>query len=116
MFAGRDPLATLLEPLYTVAATLGPRHAPPGFAVGTPFSLATAVLSVLFPLLAAVVLTGGVALVYRSLGVRRPAVLLAYPAALFQASLLVYAVARRTFVWGGRRYRWRGRHDVTVLD
>jgi hypothetical protein len=29
--------------------------------------------------------------------------------------LFVYALARRTFVWGGRRYRWRDTFDVEVV-
>ncbi len=31
-------------------------------------------------------------------------------------TLLLYAFARRTFVWGGRRYRWRGKFDVAVVE
>lgn len=30
--------------------------------------------------------------------------------------LIPYTLARRTFVWGGRRYRWRGKFDVSVVE
>ena len=92
------------------------QHAARGFALGVLLSLAVAALGVLYPVSAAVVLTLVAAAVYWSLGVPRATVLLAYPSAVVQAPLLLYGLARRTFVWGGRRYRWQGRHDVTVVD
>ncbi len=92
------------------------QHASGGFALGGALSLAVAALAVLFPVPSAVALTVLAGAVYWSLGVRRATVLLAFPSAVVQAPLLVYALARRTFVWGGRRYRWRGRHDVVVVD
>ncbi len=91
------------------------RHGSRGFALGAALSLAVAALAVLFPVPSAVALTLVAGAVYWSLGVPRATVLLAYPSAVVQAPLLLYALARRTFVWGGRRYRWRGRHDVTVV-
>lgn len=59
--------------------------------------------------------------VYARFGVRRWTVrrwtaLLAYPAVLVQVPLTAYALGRRTFVWGGRHYRWRGKFDVEVVD
>ncbi|WP_137285811.1 glycosyltransferase [Halorussus salinisoli] len=54
--------------------------------------------------------------VYAFFGVRRWTALLAYPAILAQVPLMTYALARRTFVWGGRRYRWESKFDVTVVD
>ena len=50
------------------------------------------------------------------LGVRRWTAVLAYPAVFVFVLLIMYGLARRTFVWGGRRYRWRGKFDVTVLN
>jgi hypothetical protein len=29
---------------------------------------------------------------------------------------MAYGLARRTFVWGGRRYRWREKFDVEVVE
>ena len=49
------------------------------------------------------------------LSVRRWMAVLAYPAMFVFVGFVVYALARRTFVWGGRRYRWRGKFDVTVV-
>ena len=53
--------------------------------------------------------------VYALFGVRRWTLLLAYPAILAQVPLMTYALARRTFVWGGRRYRWRSKFDVEIV-
>ena len=50
------------------------------------------------------------------LGVRRWTAILAYPAVFVFVPLIVYALARWTFVWGGRRYRWHRKFDVTVLN
>ncbi|MFC4451181.1 glycosyltransferase [Halorussus aquaticus] len=53
--------------------------------------------------------------VYAYFGVRRWTVLLAYPAIILQVPLMVYALTRRTFVWGGRRYRWHSKFDVEIV-
>jgi len=56
------------------------------------------------------------AAVYVRFGIRRATFLLAGPAVLVVAAVRAYARrARRTFVWGGRRYRWRSLFDVEVL-
>ncbi|PSP73070.1 glycosyl transferase [Halobacteriales archaeon QS_3_64_16] len=73
-------------------------------------------LCLLFPLPGFFLTTGILAVVYTVFGVRRWTVLLAYPATIVQLPLFGYALARRTFVWGGRRYRWRTKFDVRVLD
>lgn len=75
-----------------------------------------AIFCVLNPLLSAVLLTGIYGSIYAYLGVRRWTFLLAYPAALIQVPLFVYGLWRDTFVWGGRRYRWRSKFEVEVLD
>ena len=75
-----------------------------------------AVLCLLFPPYAFVVVTLLFAGAYAFLGVRRWTALLGYPAVLVQVPLMVYALARRTFVWGGRRYRWTSKFDVEVAE
>ncbi|WP_353634058.1 glycosyltransferase [Halobacterium sp. NMX12-1] len=91
-------------------------HDPGGHVVTALVTLALSLACLFAPLSAAVGLTGFVAGVYAAFGVRRWTALLAYPAALAAIPLGVYAHARRTFVWGGRRYRWRGKFDVEVVE
>jgi len=74
------------------------------------------VACLLFPLLSAGVLTLGSGMIYAAFGHRRWTVVLAYPAMALALPLLLYSLARRTFVWGGRRYRWRHKFDVEVVD
>ena len=81
--------------------------------LGLLFVLAGAIVA---PLLTAVLLTVVHLAVNEILGVRRWTAVLAYPAVFAFVPLVVYALARRTFVWGGRRYRWLEKFDVTVLD
>ncbi len=72
--------------------------------------------AVLFPLHTAVVLTAFHLATNEALGVRRWTALLAYPAVFVYVSLLPYALARRTFIWGGRRYYWRSKFDVEIVE
>jgi hypothetical protein len=72
--------------------------------------------AILAPHYAAAVLTLGHLAVNEVLGVRRWTALLAYPAVFVFVPLVPYALARQTFVWGGRRYRMRGKFDVTVVE
>ncbi|MFB6120806.1 MAG: glycosyltransferase family 2 protein [Halobacteriaceae archaeon] len=91
------------------------RHDPNGLA---PTALVTTVLAamcLLAPLLAFGVTSLFAAGVYAYFGVRRTTAFLLYPAVLAQAPLTAYVLARRTFVWGGRRYRWHSKFDVEVL-
>lgn len=92
------------------------RHDP----VGTLVMLAVASLftlgCVLFPLAGFLVTTLWQSAVYAAFGVRRWTVLLAYPATLVQVPLFAYGLVRRTFVWGGRRYRWRSKFDVRIVE
>lgn len=78
----------------------------------------TALLA-LFCLLAPVYAGVGVTLlsvgVYAYFGIHRWTALLAYPAIILQVPLMVYALARKTFVWGGRRYRWQSKFDVEIV-
>jgi hypothetical protein len=64
----------------------------------------------------AVVVTALTAGVYAGFGVRRASALLAVPALLAAVPLGLYAITRDTFVWGGRRYRWRSKFDVEVVS
>jgi len=72
--------------------------------------------AVLVPLYAVVALTAFHLAVNEVLGVRRWTALLAYPAVFAFVPLVLYGLARRTFVWGGRRYRWRSKFDVEVVE
>lgn len=67
-----------------------------------------------FPLLA-VILTAVTAGVCATFGVRRLSLLLTVPALAAAVPLGVYSFTRDTFVWAGRRYRWRSKFDVEVL-
>lgn len=69
---------------------------------------------VLAPIFAAGVLTLLVAAVYAFFGIRRWTAILGYPAVIVQVPLMLNALGRRTFVWGGRRYRWHDKFDVEV--
>lgn len=89
----------------------------PGSIAGTWFvSLLVLAGAVLAPVPAAVALTVLHLGVNEFLSVRRWTAVLAYPALFVFVPLLLYAFVRRTFVWGGRRYRWRGKFDVTVVE
>ena len=90
-------------------------HSPAGTALNLVVVLFLALACAFAPLPAAVGTTAVTAAVYASFGVRRWTALLAYPAVLAGPALFAYALARRTFVWGGRRYRWRSKFDVEVL-
>jgi hypothetical protein len=76
---------------------------------------AAAAACLLFPLRTLAVLTLFYAAMYAAFGIRRWTFLLALPTTLANVPLFAYALARRTFVWGGRRYRWRRMFDVEVV-
>ncbi len=92
------------------------RHAPRDAITMGVVTVIAALLTLLLPVYSVCVTTLLVAGVYARFGIRRWTALLTAPAILLQLPLMVYALARRTFVWGGRRYRWRGKFDVTVVD
>ncbi|WP_458189718.1 glycosyltransferase [Haladaptatus sp. NG-WS-4] len=92
------------------------RHEQRDTAVMGVVSSLVALCCVAFPLPALVLSTLLVAGTYAAFGVRRWTALLAYPVMLVQVPLFFYGLARRTFVWGGRRYRWRGKFDVRVIQ
>ncbi|WP_114578427.1 glycosyltransferase family 2 protein [Saliphagus sp. LR7] len=89
----------------------------PGTVAGTCFvSLLVLAVAILVPLYMAVFLTAAHFTVNEILGVRRWTAILAYPALFVFVPLVFYALVRRTFVWGGRRYRWCGKFDVRVVE
>lgn len=92
------------------------RHDPAGFASMIAVAILSAIGALLYPLAAMVLLTVVQLSIYAAFGVRRWTFLLAYPATLLQVPLFAYGIVRRTFVWGGRRYRWRGKFDVTIVE
>lgn len=90
------------------------RHDPTGTAVQAAIGAVLAVGCVLFPLPALTLTTLWMAGVYAAFGIRRWTFLAAYPVVLAAIPLLVYGLTRHSFVWGGRRYRWDDKFDVTV--
>lgn len=91
-------------------------HDPSGIVLMAVTGVLATAFSVLAPLLAFVVLTLSYLALYAAFGVRRWTFLLAYPSTLCQIPLFAYGLARRTFVWGGRRYRWVDKFDVRVEE
>jgi len=90
------------------------RHAPLAAAFNVALSVALASLCLLAPVVGVALVTALVGAAYARFGVRRATFLLAGPGVIASPVLLAYALARRTFVWGGRRYRWRSMFDVEV--
>ncbi|WP_050032647.1 glycosyltransferase [Halorubrum halophilum] len=90
-------------------------HAPLGAAFNVAFAVAFAALCLFAPVIGVTLVTAISAGIYARFGIRRATFLLAGPAVIVSPLLLAYALARRTFVWGGRRYRWRSLFDVEVL-
>ena len=91
------------------------RHAPLPTAFNLALSAALASLCLLAPVAGAALVTALVGAAYSRFGIRRATFLLAAPGVIVSPALMTYALARRTFVWGGRRYRWRSLFDVEVL-
>ncbi|PCR91658.1 glycosyltransferase [Natrinema ejinorense] len=91
-------------------------HAPVETTVNAVVATVAAIGCLLVPVPAIVAVTALLTGVYAAFGLRRWTFLLAYPALLLSVPLLAYGVLRRTFVWGGRRYRWRDKFDVDVSE
>ncbi|WP_245810721.1 glycosyltransferase [Halorubrum halodurans] len=89
-------------------------HVPRASAVNVGLAAAFATLCLAAPVLGIGFVTLISATTYAWAGLRRPTFLLAGPAAIAMPALLAYAFARRTFAWGGRRYRWVRKDDVRV--
>ncbi len=91
-------------------------HDPGPIAAIIAIMVSVLVAGILFPLWVAGFLTVFHVAVNEVLGVRRWTALLAYPALFVLVPFTFYAFARRTFVWGSRRYRWREKFDVEVVE
>lgn len=91
-------------------------HGPRANAASGVTAAAVTVGALSFPLPAIAILTALTGALYASFGIRRWTFLLAYPAVLASVPAMAYGLARRTFVRGGRRYRWRSKFDVRVED
>ncbi|XVH33723.1 glycosyltransferase (plasmid) [Haloferacaceae archaeon DSL9] len=91
-------------------------HDPLGNAVVTVLGTLLAGSAALFPIPGLVAVTASFAVVYVAFGLRRWTVLLAYPAVVAFLPFTAYGLLRRTFVWGGRRYRWAEKFDVEVVE
>ncbi|MFC7199660.1 glycosyltransferase [Halospeciosus flavus] len=91
-------------------------HEPADTAVMGVVTTLLAAFCLLSPVYAAGLVTLLVGGVYAAFGCRRWTALLAYPAILVQVPLMAYALGRRTFVWGGRRYRWHSKFHVEVVS
>ncbi|WP_283402620.1 glycosyltransferase [Halorubrum sp. DM2] len=89
-------------------------HAPVATAFNVLLGVAMAALCLLAPVAGVTLVTALAGVAYARFGIRRVTFLLAAPGVLVAPPLLAYAFARRTFVWGGRRYRWRSMFDVAV--
>ncbi|WP_255169477.1 glycosyltransferase [Natrononativus amylolyticus] len=92
------------------------RHGPKANAASGVGAAAVTAAGLAVPLPAIAVLTALLGALYASFGIRRWTFLLAYPAVLASVPLMAYGLARRTFVWGGRRYRWPSKFDVRIED
>ncbi|WP_363466893.1 glycosyltransferase [Halogeometricum borinquense] len=91
-------------------------HDPPAAVINIVLLLVLTAFSIRFPLGTGAVLTATHGAIYLAFGQRRWTALLAYPSVLAMVPLMAYAYARRTFVWGGRRYRWHSKFDVEIVD
>lgn len=91
------------------------RHDPRDTAIVGILTTLLALSCLLVPLYAVGGVTLLAAAVYAYFGVRRWTAVLAAPAIVLQVSLTIYALSRRTFVWGGRRYRWHSKFDVEIV-
>ncbi|TKX75301.1 glycosyltransferase [Halorubrum sp. GN11_10-6_MGM] len=89
-------------------------HAPAATAFNAVFGVVMAALCLLAPFAGVSLVTALAGAAYARFGIRRATFLLAAPGVLIAPPLMAYAFARRTFVWGGRRYRWRSLFDVAV--
>ncbi|MDB2260395.1 glycosyltransferase [Halorubrum ezzemoulense] len=89
-------------------------HAPGATAFNAAFGVSMAALCLFAPVAGVTLVTALAGAAYARFGIRRATFLLAAPGVLIAPPLMAYAFARRTFVWGGRRYRWRSLFDVEV--
>ncbi|MES3161731.1 MAG: glycosyltransferase [Halorubrum sp.] len=91
-------------------------YAPRATALNVALAAVLAVACLVAPLPTVGLLTVVSAATYAWAGLHRPTFLLAAPGVLVAPVLLSYALGRQTFVWAGRRYRWRAMYEVEVRD
>lgn len=89
--------------------------APNGLCALVVFSLLVFLLTLLVSVVAVIGSTLLGRAVYRVLGVDRWTYLLTFPALLLFPILLAAGIGKREFEWGGRRYRWSDKFDVSVI-
>jgi hypothetical protein len=89
-------------------------HAPAALALDIVLSVGFAVVVLFAPFVGVSLVTAISGAVYAWFGIRRATFLLAAPTVLVSPAFIAYALSRRTFVWSGRRYRWRSLFDVAV--
>jgi hypothetical protein len=89
---------------------------PAGLAFGVLLSILVLVGTLLAPLVTVPLVTAVAGLAYVYCGIRRWTFLLTVPAYAASLPLLIYGLARVEFDWNGRRYRWTGPFDVSVVD
>lgn len=89
-------------------------HAPAATAFNVALSVGLSALCLLAPVAGVTLVTALAGAAYARFGIRRATFLLAAPSVIASPFFLAYALARRTFVWGGRRYRWRSLYEVEV--
>ncbi|WP_394348610.1 glycosyltransferase [Halorubrum depositum] len=89
-------------------------HAPAATAFNVALSVGFSALCLLAPVAGVALVTALAGAAYARFGIRRATFLLAAPSVIASPGFLAYALARRTFVWGGRRYRWRSLYEVEV--
>lgn len=79
-------------------------------------SVVLSALCLIAPIVGVAFVTALAGATYARFGIRRATFLLAGPSVILSPIVLAYALARRTFVWGGRRYRWRSLFDVDIVE
>lgn len=94
---------------------LGRHHDPKGSVLNGFIGTITTIAGLLFPIQLFIGLTILFAGVYTAFGVRRWTFVLGYPAVMISMPLMFYALLRKSFVWGGRRYRWNTKFDVEIV-
>lgn len=91
-------------------------HDPPGTLFLTLAVTLLAGVAALWPFVLAPAATAFAYWYYRRVGLDRSTWVLAFPSLLLIPLQFVVGLLAPTFEWGGRRYRWRGKFDVEVLE
>jgi len=92
------------------------RFAPRGLVTITATLTAVTWLLLLSPLVGTLVVTSLVGGLYATLRLRRLTFLYSVIMLVLFVPFLFYGLTRRTFLWAGRRYRWRRKFDTVVVE